>query len=833
MISDAEQTGQRRRSAETTSTLSEGPEGDEFLNKVCKFELISRGKSTPISRSSSSKSAGKLNISSPDAKSGRRSGENFGQVQHYVGEKLFTKDTATTRVSASVISPTKVGPKPDNPSSQDINANSIGSFGSVSSRRKSGESRNSGSSFKSRSSAKSSESPVYSPRDSSSSNSSNIFFNSLVSPVRKTELAPSPFYGTGKSPSSPLSPNNQSSPRSPVGVSPWSPVGVTTPIQESPKFTVELAQDSIGKEKSKIETKLNGVANGKDYLMVDDSDSSGSRNTFDGIDFDFNELTESQKDLTLKHREVVAERKQEQEMERLEKLRLEEILNMCAEYEKQIEAEKASIVYKQQQSFTTDFKTADENTPPIPPLPAQYQHLSKSSNYNQSQSSPKMFSQNSPRSLESPKVLTSVSSNNQESSKSFLSTTSKDNEHAKFQTEQTRSSEPPKHLDFETQSLDRRDLHQKGEQRSSMTNKIMTNGSLTMLSSPTNPHKDFMHGFQIRKCGSNSSNSEDESLCGSSEDTGTIKRRPNSNQSPVGTDRPKSPRTSPRSPLTISKYSNQSVTSNWQTDQSHQPVIGSTLLSSTVTTSDTATFTSSPKPVKIDTDQYSAIQDDFTKQFKIEPLRLTKVSVGEHNLNTSDQTDLKHTSTYSEPECDLQLNQDRIRELELSEHTDQVTQVTSDTKQMLAADDDTLTTATNNHSDTNNGAKVSEGNFTINGGYAYSFKRSDTVHHDYVNLVQGSHMSDSNGTGSSSSTICPSVVSGITSQMTTSGSPRSSKSSSFENVTPVNSDNEFSLPVVTKESSRPSSESTGSTAESSECSWGTVDVSIFFCPLVL
>jgi phage-related minor tail protein len=58
------------------------------------------------------------------------------------------------------------------------------------------------------------------------------------------------------------------------------------------------------------------------------------------MDFDFNELTASQQDLTMKHREIVAERKKEQEQEKIEKQRLEEILSMCAEYEKQIEDER-------------------------------------------------------------------------------------------------------------------------------------------------------------------------------------------------------------------------------------------------------------------------------------------------------------------------------------------------------------------------------------------------------------------------------------------------------------------------------------------------------------
>jgi hypothetical protein len=92
-----------------------------------------------------------------------------------------------------------------------------------------------------------------------------------------------------------------------------------------------------------------------------------------------------------------------------------------------------------------------------------------------------------------------------------------------------RPNQLPSFLDFtkEVHSLDRKE---KSEYRGSMT-KIKTNGSLTMLSSPNNPHKDIVHGFQMRRCSSNSSNSEEESTSGTnSEDTGTIKRRPEINR---------------------------------------------------------------------------------------------------------------------------------------------------------------------------------------------------------------------------------------------------------------------------------------------------------------
>lgn len=790
MISDAEQTSQRRRSGDASHTapdtsFHDGLEEDEFLNKVCKFELISRGKNSPTAKSPTNKTSGKFNITSPDGRSGRRSGENF-----YFGEKLFSKDTATTRVSASILQPAK-SPKPDL-NAQDINANTVGSFGSVSQRRKSNESRNSGSSFKSRSSTKSNESPNISISDTSSS-SANIFFNTPVSPVRKTELATSPFFEGSN-----LQRSGSGSQRSPA-VPP-------KPVLDSPKVIVDLAQikeDTKQENTSALNSSnvnANGLTNGKDYLTIEknENDTAGCRNTFEGIDFDFNELTESQKDLTLQHREIVAERKQEQEMERLERQRLEEILNMCAEYERQIEEEQTHTLKKQHEKFVVTEKNI---IPPIPPLPVQYQHL-QSNHSNQSHSLPGFNkSQNSPR-------VSQVSHQ---------------------QIPPQRQAQVPKGLDLETQSLERRDIA-KSEYRSSMTNKIMTNGSLTMLSSPTNSHKEFFLGYQMKKCGSNSSNSEEESLCGSSEDTGTIKRRPNSNQGTFSTERPKSPRTSPRSPKSVSsKNSVQSNSAAFSSDQSQSSTHYSSAFSSASQNTPASLVSSSQNTGS--PQAQNNLESDFAKSFKIEPLRLT--SIGVESIDRKDIENLEegsHVSTYSEPECDLQMNQDRLNELQIHEPVSSKTYEGSNhyniqTKQLF----DRNNTLVFSNKPLETEANQSYGATT--GVHLYSSQSKSTDHHDYVN-INGSHSSDSNSESpgsSSTSTVCPTSYHGFINNILSAGSPRSSgsisesKSSSIENVTPINSDNEINVTLTRGQTSRASS--TGTT-DSSECSCGTVDVSI-------
>ncbi|XP_064650642.1 pleckstrin homology-like domain family B member 1 isoform X3 [Lineus longissimus] len=150
------------------------------------------------------------------------------------------------------------------------------------------------------------------------------------------------------------------------------------------------------------------------------------------------ELTASQLNLSAKHRDIVTARKQEQEISQKEKERLDEILKMCAEYEKQIEEVECNTLKRKKQN--KDFKemTAVVEGKPEP-------------------------------------VVSQASG-----------------------------------------SLERKEK----ETRGSMT-KIKTNGSLTMISSPTTPHKEgVVFDFKHRRRGSNSSVSEDD------EGMDTIKKRP-------------------------------------------------------------------------------------------------------------------------------------------------------------------------------------------------------------------------------------------------------------------------------------------------------------------
>lgn len=833
MISSAEETAQRRRSAEppqqTTAEVSfrDGLEEDEFLNKVCKFELISRGKTSPVKSPTGKGSAGKLNISAPDNRSGRRSGENF---QNYAGEKLFTKDTATTRVSASILQTPVKSPKPDpnTVNNQDLNP---GSFGSVSTRRKSGESRNSRSSTKSTGSSGNSPAVV---SGAASPSTSNVFFSGPISPVRKTELPAAHYFENYVAPKSPgvtqvfkpgafptdskFSVQTPEKPSGGINVKPQlsTPVVTVDAVKSEPSVDINK-QHSL---KGEVEKPQNSDV--KDLLKINNnSEVVVSRNTFEGIDFDFNELTESQKDLTLKHREIVAERKQEQEMERLERMRLEEILSMCADYERQIEDEKKHPGKKFYEMTNT---TAEWATPPIPPLPLQYQHLQNVHNT----SPPNNKLPGSPRTSQSQSqgyvnVPTSVQNHFQ----SHAQAQGQSQGHVQTQGHiiqgHQRTAVPPAGLDLDTHSMDRKEFALKSEYRSSMTNKIMTNGSLTMLSSPTNAHKDFFHGYQMRKCGSNSSNSEEESICGSSEDTGTIKRRPNSNQGQFVMDRPTSPRTLSRSmgSTQISKFNSQSMTMA-QSDQSHS-VLHRSSSPLVIKSNEPISVQSSIETSKSDHNQSGS---QFSNSFRIEPLRLTNVSIEFVEKKQFENLEPgSHNSTHSEPECDLQLKENEGCELQVNEP------VINSEMQTNATDTGQGETSKLPHGklhDNYFGNRSSEPESTYHGSTRRRVRNSD--HHDYVNIpVNGAHFSDSSSASSSTtSTVCAPSYHGFIHNILSTGSPRSSgsmsgsKSSSIENVTPMNSDSEFTLVTPRIQGSRSSSTAT---TDSSECSIGTIDVS--------
>nr|KAG5702513.1 hypothetical protein BaRGS_003673 [Batillaria attramentaria] len=358
MISEAEQHRLSRGSADGSVGSPHDPQAldsDDFVNKVCKFEMISRGKSatSPTAKSPPATSSG--------------SGVKYGGYTSstYMGEKVFSRDTATTRVPAAVLGG----------SGERV----ISTCSSLSS------------------SSLTSVSTLNCSSDSSGSN------RSLASP--------------------PITPQGS----------------------------------IVGGE---------GSTSSKD----DSSDTSSHRNTFEGIDFDVTQMTESEQELARRHREIVAERKREQEQEKMERQRLEEILRMCAEYQQEVDVKPGTKA--QGKAHATNYtSTATSSTAPAKtkrgaPPPAFLDLAPGSDQVDHNQKAGANVSGGSAKSLE---------------------VTAGDGE---------------------------RKIS--GDFRANVT-KIKTNGSL-MLSSPSNPHKEGLFGFQMRRAESNSSTSEDEML-GSSEDT--------------------------------------------------------------------------------------------------------------------------------------------------------------------------------------------------------------------------------------------------------------------------------------------------------------------------
>ena len=296
------------------SSFTESQEEEEFLNKVCKFELMSRGKMSPTATSPTNRSFGpdgsykggySPGASSPDGKMNYQVSpeqHNFSHTKssyQYAGEKLFTKETATTRVSADFLrNPAAKQNQEERTSTASTSSSSLTSVSStggatLSWHSDSPESLNVSKSVKSAGSGKSS--PHSSGYHTSTPKSAELMkeFVTLKSPT-------TPY----KTPTVKISSANA-------------------------KLAMTLDAESLA------ESIMNGDLL-TPFASESESESRSNRNTFEGMDFDFNELTASQQDLTMRHREIVAERKKEQEMEKLEKQRLEEILNMCAEYEEQI-----------------------------------------------------------------------------------------------------------------------------------------------------------------------------------------------------------------------------------------------------------------------------------------------------------------------------------------------------------------------------------------------------------------------------------------------------------------------------------------------------------------
>ncbi|RUS74224.1 hypothetical protein EGW08_018013, partial [Elysia chlorotica] len=243
------------------------------------------------------------------------------------------------------------------------------------------------------------------------------------------------------------------------------------------------------------------------------SSASSHRNTFEGMDFEFQELTSQQQQLALRHREVVAERKREQERERMDRQRLEDILKMCEEYQHEVETARPTSSDQAPPTRDKVPPTRDQAPPTRDQAPPTRDQAPPPYSQIESEQPPPPYSPTSSQTATSPRPPGQLNINT------------------------SLASSP-------TSSIDRK-------------NKIKTNGSL-MLGSPGSPYKEFAStSFSYPSQGLNSphhvstatastasaassasatcrtkesssaysSNSEDEAV-GSSEDTGTIKKRP-------------------------------------------------------------------------------------------------------------------------------------------------------------------------------------------------------------------------------------------------------------------------------------------------------------------
>ncbi|GFO46572.1 pleckstrin-like protein domain family b member 2 [Plakobranchus ocellatus] len=269
------------------------------------------------------------------------------------------------------------------------------------------------------------------------------------------------------------------------------------------------------------------------------SSASSHRNTFEGMDFEFQDLTSQQQQLALRHREIVAERKREQERERMDRQRLEDILKMCEEYQNEVELSNPASSSTVTASFSGNGPVNSSRTPPtsatlgFTSALASHQSQAHQSPKQASPSGQKHQDQNSQHTPEDsykrypPPPYSHVAPDGQPpppySPRTVHTPLSGSRPPGQLDLSQSAASSP-------TSSIDRKDRGM---------NKIKTNGSL-MLGSPNNPYKEFPTQFSYPQVSASaslsaakpaessstySSNSEDETV-GSSEETGTIKKRP-------------------------------------------------------------------------------------------------------------------------------------------------------------------------------------------------------------------------------------------------------------------------------------------------------------------
>ena len=508
MITEAEHHRLSRGSADGSSSGSprDPPslalDSNDFVNKVAKFEMISRGKPTSTSTSPTAKSP----PPPPTATTTTGGAAAAGGVKYpglptspgYVGEKVFSRDTATTRVPAAVLQGGVGGGERVISTCSSLSSSSLTSV-----------------------------STLNCSSDSSGSN------RSLTSPPVTPHGSWQPPTPTS-TPSSHPHPHTQGPVFVTLGDRRLDGRGEPAPvvIRPAPEGVKASGRGAVvnGDSVTSPPRRSSGGVPLRDSGSCSSKDDSGSekwhRDTFEGMDFDLSQMSESEQELARRHREIVAERKREQEQERLERQRLEEILRMCAEYQQEVETPTPSPSYSSSSSASSSSASAQGTR--------SARGYAGSGGSKSSISTSTSTSSKGKRAVAPPGFLdltrpSPEAADHQDRSRGPADSSSSSSSSSK---PSELSLNPPPPTSGSSSSSNGGggssggdgDRKVSGEFRPNVT-KIKTNGSL-MLSSPSNPHKEGLFSFQMRRCESNSSTSEDEMLAGNSEDTGTIKRRP-------------------------------------------------------------------------------------------------------------------------------------------------------------------------------------------------------------------------------------------------------------------------------------------------------------------
>ncbi|XP_013410434.1 pleckstrin homology-like domain family B member 2 isoform X4 [Lingula anatina] len=131
--------------------------------------------------------------------------------------------------------------------------------------------------------------------------------------------------------------------------------------------TVGAKQNSVASIVSTDTSIWGSTSTMPDNYLQDMARLSENRDSVFSDISDISELTESQLELSLKHKQMKEERVKEQAQEKFERQRLEDILSMCAEYERQLEKEKGGS------------KDGPPYSTPTPPSSLYFEQLSDGS----------------------------------------------------------------------------------------------------------------------------------------------------------------------------------------------------------------------------------------------------------------------------------------------------------------------------------------------------------------------------------------------------------------------------------------------------------------------